>query len=76
MNSLFVHRLIKAFPFAMTAFTVLMLMHGFNVNGFGFGGHGAYGAHFTHSSGDPGGPGEPSIHMLMNGDPGGPGEPS
>lgn len=77
MKSLIAHRLLKAFPFALTAFTVLMWMHGLHVYSGGLWGHTAVGSHFTVNGGDPGGPGEPNTHFLLNyGDPGGPGEPN
>lgn len=78
MKSLIAHRLLKAFPFVLTAFTVLMWMHGLHVYGTGLEGHGAaVGTHLYSNYGDPGGPGEPNSHFVLNwGDPGGPGEPN
>ncbi len=61
MNSLFLHRLVKAAPFAMTVFGVLLMAHG---------------VHGVVHNGDPGGNGGPNIHAISNGDPGGNGGPN
>jgi hypothetical protein len=59
MNSLTLHRLVKVAPFAMAAFSVLLLAHGVHVNGGDPGGPGEPNVHLIHL-GDPGGPGEPN----------------
>ena len=64
MNSLVLHRLVKAVPFAMVAFSILLMAHG------------VFGVHGVHVSGDPGGPGAPNLRMTVSGDPGGPGAPN
>lgn len=65
MNSLLLHRLIKVAPFAVTAFSILLMAYGFH-------GHAVH----VYSNGDPGGPGEPNMRVISYGDPGGPGEPN
>jgi len=67
MNSLVLRGLVKVVPFAMTAFTILLMAHGLHTV--------AHGLHVA-PHGDPGGPGEPNVHMISSGDPGGPGEPN
>lgn len=74
MNSLLLHRLIKAVPFAMAAFTIVLMAHGVHTNGDPVG-PGEPNVHMIHG-GDPVGPGEPNIHFLHGGDPVGPGEPN
>jgi hypothetical protein len=64
MNGLILHRLVKVAPFAMAAFSILLM------------GHGVYATHGVHVFGDPGGPGAPNSHMGLSGDPGGPGAPN
>jgi hypothetical protein len=64
MNSLVLRGLLKAVPFAMVAFSLLLMAHG------------VFGVHGVHVSGDPGGSGAPNSHMGLSGDPGGPGAPN
>ncbi len=55
MNSLLLHRLVKVAPFAMVAFSMLLMAHGLHVV----------------TNGDPGGNTGPNLHVISSGDPGG-----
>jgi hypothetical protein len=69
MNSLLLHRLVKVAPFAMSVFSMLVLLHGVHVNG-DPGGNTGPNIHLI-SNGDPGGNTGPNLQVITNGDPGG-----
>lgn len=77
MNPLALARLLKAAPFAMSAFGIVLMlhgMHGFLQNG-DPGGTGGPNFHWIRF-GDPGGTGGPNFHWFRFGDPGGTGGPN